>query len=159
LFDMAGNVVRSFGAGLIAWPHGLYVDAEDNVWVADAVGYAPVPEGWGHVIYKFSAEGKLLMTLGEKGEAGAGKTKFRKPSDMLVAPNGNIFVVDGHGSATGVAVNNRVVKFDSEGTYLTSWGSPGGDDGEFKDPHALAMDSQGRLFVGDRGNSRIQLFD
>ena len=159
LFDMAGNVVRSFGAGLIAWPHGLYVDAKDNVWVADAVGYSPVPKGWGHVIYKFSPEGELLMTLGERGKAGAGKTKFRKPSDMLVAPNGDIFVVDGHGSAPGVEVNNRVVKFDSGGKYLTSWGSAGGDDGEFKDPHALAMDSQGRLFVGDRGNSRIQIFD
>lgn len=159
LFDMAGNVVRSFGAGMIAWPHGLHVDAQGNVWVADAVGYAAVPEGWGHVIYKFSPEGKLLMTLGEKGQAGAGQTKFRKPSDMLVAPNGDIFVVDGHGSAPDVEVNNRVVKFNSAGKFLKSWGSAGGDDGEFKDPHALAMDSQGRLFVGDRGNSRIQIFD
>jgi len=159
LFDPEGNVVRSFGGGMIAWPHGLYVDAGDNVWIADAVGYADVPAGWGHVIYKFSAHGELLMTLGEKGTAGDGQTNFRKPSDMLVAPNGDIFVVDGHGSAPGEKVNNRVVKFDSNGKYLSSWGTAGGDEGEFKDPHALAMDSAGRLFVGDRGNSRIQIFD
>jgi len=159
LFDASGKVTRSFGAGLIAWPHGLYVDADDNVWVADAVGYAKVPKGWGHVIYKFSPEGELLLTLGEKGKAGSGRSRFRKPSDMLVAPNGDIFVVDGHGSAPGEKVNNRVVKFNSAGKYLTSWGSAGNANGQFKDPHALAMDSQGRLFVGDRGNSRIQIFD
>jgi sugar lactone lactonase YvrE len=159
LFDETGKVVRSFGAGMIAWPHGLYVDAKGNVWIADAVGYATVPSGWGHVIYKFSPDGKLLMTLGEKGKSGAGETRFRKPSDMLVAPNGDIFVADGHGSAPDVAVNNRIVKFNAAGKFLMSWGSAGGDNGEFMDPHALAMDSQGRLFVGDRGNSRIQIFD
>jgi len=159
LFDLDGNLVRSFGAGLFAWPHGMFVDADDNVWVADAVGYAPVPPGWGHVIYKFSPEGEVLMTLGTKGESGAGKTTFRKPSDILVAPDGSIFVVDGHGSAEGEAVNNRVVKFDQDGKYLLEWGLTGNDHSEFEDPHALAMDSQGRLFVGDRANSRIQLFD
>lgn len=159
LFDLEGNLVRSFGAGLFAWPHGMYVDAEDNVWVADSVGYVAVPDGIGHVIYKFSPQGELLMTLGRIGEAGDGEYTFRKPSDVLVAPNGNIFVVDGHGSSAGQPVNNRVVKFNSEGQFITSWGVEGGDDGEFSDPHALAMDSQGRLFVGDRANSRIQLFD
>jgi len=159
LFDLDGNLVRSFGAGLFAWPHGMYVDADDNVWVADAVGYRPVPDGIGHAVYKFSPEGELLMTLGRVGEGGDGEHTFRKPSDVLVAPNGNIFVVDGHGSAAGQPVNNRVVKFNPEGQYITSWGVEGGDDGEFSDPHALAMDSQGRLFVGDRANSRIQIFD
>jgi NHL repeat len=159
MFDQAGNLVRSFGAGMMAWPHGLYVDAQGNVWVADAVGYAPVPAGSGHVIYKFSPQGKLLMTLGEKGKPGAGEGRFRKPSDMLVAPGGDIFVVDGHGSAPGEKVNNRVVKFNARGEFLRTWGSAGGDQGEFNDPHALAMDSLGRLFVGDRGNSRIQIFD
>ena len=159
LFDQEGNAVRSFGAGMIAWPHGLYVDADDNVWIADAVGYAAVPKGWGHVVYKFSPSGELLMTLGQKGKPGNGKTTFRKPSDMLVAPNGDIFVVDGHGSAPGEKVNNRVVKFNSRGKFLTEWGSSGSGKGEFEDPHALAMDSTGRLFVGDRGNSRIQIFD
>ena len=90
LFDLEGNLVRSFGAGLIAWPHGIFVDADDNVWIADAVGYAPVPDGWGHVVYKFSPEGELLMTLGRKGVAGDGKDTFRKPNDVVVAPDGTV---------------------------------------------------------------------
>lgn len=158
LFDLDGNLIRSFGAGMIAWPHGIFVDADDNVWVTDANGYAPIPEGWGHVVYKFSPEGELLMTLGEKGVGGDGETRFRKPCDVLVGPDGTIFVADGHGSAPGEPVNNRVVKFDSEGNYLGEFGIPGSDDGELDEPHGLAMDSQGRLFVADRGNSRLQIF-
>jgi hypothetical protein len=154
LFDADGKVVRSFGAGRITWPHGIFVDGDDNVWIADAVGYAPVPDGVGHTVMKFSPDGKLLMTLGKEGIAGSGTDTFNKPSDVLVAPNGNIFVADGH-DADG---NNRIVKFDKHGKFIKSWGSVGGDTGEFRDPHALAMDSQGRLFVGDRGNSRIQIF-
>jgi sugar lactone lactonase YvrE len=159
LFDLDGNLVKSFGSGLIAWPHGIYVDADDNVWIADAVGYAPVPEGWGHVVYKFSPDGELLMTLGKKGVAGDGKDTFRKPNDVVVAPDGSIFVADGHGSGEGQPANNRIVKFAPDGTYLMEFGTPGSGDGEIDEPHALAMDSQGRLFVGDRGNSRVQLFD
>ncbi len=157
LFDTDGNLVKSFGAGLMVWPHGIHVDPDDNVWVADAVGYAPVPDGVGHRIYKFSPDGELLMTLGSEGEAGEGKNTFRKPSDMLVAPNGDIFVVDGHNGSP--PRNNRVVKFSSDGTFIKAWGVAGAEDGQFNDPHALAMDSKGRLFVGDRGNSRIQIFD
>ena len=155
LFDPSGNVLKSFGAGMIAWPHGIHVDHDGNVWVTDAVGFNPVPDGWGHVVYKFSPGGELLMTLGTKGVAGAGTHTFTKPSDVLVAPNGDIFVADGH-DAGG---NNRIVKFSSDGTFIKAWGSTGGENGQFRDPHALAMDSQGRLFVGDRGNSRIQIFD
>lgn len=154
LFDEDGNVVKSFGAGMITWPHGITVDADDNVWIADAVGYAPVPDGVGHTVMKFSPDGELLMTLGKKGVAGSGQDTFTKPSDILIAPNGDIFIADGH-DAEG---NNRIVKFDKNGKYLMEWGSLGGDNGEFRDPHALAMDSQGRVFVGDRGNSRIQIF-
>ena len=154
LYDQEGNVVKSFGAGMITWPHGMFVDVDDNVWIADAVGYAPVPEGIGHTIMKFSPDGELLMRLGKEGVAGDGTDVFNKPSDMLVAPDGSIFVVDGH-DAGG---NNRVMKFDKDGNYLMQWGSTGKEDGEFRDPHALAMDSQGRLFVGDRGNSRLQIF-
>lgn len=154
LFDADGNVVKSFGSGMITWPHGMYVDADDNVWIADAVGYAPVPEGIGHTIMKFSPDGELLMRLGKEGVAGDGTDVFNKPSDMLVAPNGDIFVADGH-DAGG---NNRIIKFDKDGKYLMQWGSTGGDHGQFRDPHALAMDSEGRLFVGDRGNSRLQIF-
>ena len=159
LFDLEGNLVRSFGAGLIAWPHGIFVDADDNVWIADAVGYAPVPDGWGHVVYKFSPEGELLMTLGRKGVAGDGKDTFRKPNDVVVAPDGTIFVADGHGSGPDAPANNRIVKFAPDGTYLMEFGMPGGDDGELDEPHAIAMDSKGRLFVGDRANSRVQIFD
>ncbi len=155
LFDTEGNVVKSFGSGLIAWPHGMFVDADDNVWVADATGFAAVPDGWGHVVYKFSSDGELLMTLGERGVAGDGPNHFNKPSDVLVAPDGNIFVADGH-DATG---NNRIVKLAPDGAFLMEWGRTGTANGEFRDPHALAMDSQGRLFVGDRANSRIQIFD
>jgi sugar lactone lactonase YvrE len=154
LYDLDGNLIKSFGAGMITWPHGMYVDADDNVWIADAVGYAPVPEGIGHTIMKFSPDGELLMRLGKEGVSGDGTDVFAKPSDMLVAPDGSIFVVDGH-DAGG---NNRVMKFDKDGNFLLQWGSTGGDHGQFRDPHALAMDSQGRLFVGDRGNSRLQIF-
>ncbi len=159
LFDLDGKLIRSFGAGLIAWPHGIFVDREDNVWVADAVGYAPVPEGWGHVVYKFSPEGELLMTLGRRGVAGDGRDTFRKPNDVVVAPDGHIFVADGHGSGPDEPANNRIVKFAPDGSYLMEFGTAGGDVGELDEPHALAMDSEGRLFVADRGNSRIQIFD
>ena len=154
LFDMNGNVVKSFGSGLITWPHGIFVDADDNVWIADAVGYAPVPDGVGHTVMKFSPDGELLMQLGKEGVAGAGTDVFNKPSDILVAPNGDIFVADGHDTSG----NNRIIKFDKDGNYLMQWGEVGGDHGQFRDPHALAMDSQGRLFVADRGNSRLQIF-
>jgi DNA-binding beta-propeller fold protein YncE len=154
-FDLDGRLLRSFGAGLIAWPHGIHVDAAGNVWITDAAGIGRIPEGVGHVIHKFSPDGALLMTLGRKGVAGAGEDAFNQPSDVLVAPNGNIFVADGHGSGG----NNRIMKFAPDGRFLMQWGTTGGDTGELRDPHALAMDSQGRLFVADRGNSRIQIFD
>lgn len=151
LFDPDGNLVRSFGAGMIVWPHGIHVDREGNVWIADARG-----EGdRGHQVHKFSAEGELLMSLGKAGVSGTGTDVFDQPSDVLIAPNGDIFVADGHGSQG----NNRIVKFDSRGNFIKTWGSTGAEAGEFRDPHALAMDSKGRLFVGDRGNARLQIFD
>lgn len=151
LFDADGNVVRSFGKGLIVWPHGIFVDREGNVWIADARGEG----GRGHQVHKFSPEGRLLMSLGRAGVAGTATDTFDQPSAVLVAPDGSIFVADGHG-AEG---NNRIVKFAPDGTFLKEWGRTGGENGEFRDPHALAMDSQGRLFVGDRANSRVQVFD
>jgi DNA-binding beta-propeller fold protein YncE len=154
-FDLNGKLLTQFGAGVFAWPHGIHVDGDGNVWIADATGYGQHPEGLGHAVYKFSPDGKLLMTLGKPGVPGAGHDTFNQPSDVLVAPDGSIFVADGHG-ADG---NNRIVKFSADGTYIKEWGKTGGEDGEFRDPHALAMDSQGRLFVGDRANSRIQIFD
>ena len=154
-FDRDGNLLKSFGAGMILWPHGMFVDYYGNVWVTDAVGFGQEADHRGHSILKFSPDGELLMTLGTPGTAGEGQNTFRQPSDLLVAPNGDIFVADGHGAGG----NNRIVKLSSRGTYIKEWGSTGAEAGEFRDPHALAMDSQGRLFVGDRGNSRIQIFD
>jgi len=155
-FDLDGKLLRQFGANMFAWPHGMYVDRDGNVWVTDAAGISSTqPGAGGHVIYKFSPDGRLLMTLGKRGEPGKTRELLAQPSGVLVAPNGDIFVADGHG-ANG---NNRVVKFSKDGTYLKEWGTTGTADGQFRDAHALAMDSQGRLFVADRGNNRIQIFD
>jgi len=151
MFDRSGQLLRSFGAGLFVWPHSIFVDREDNVWVSDARGV----KNKGHQVLKFSSRGKLLMTLGKAGIAGPGLDTFDGPTAVLVAPNGNIFVADGHGNGG----NNRIVKFSAEGKFLKTWGKLGCAKGEFREPHALAMDSRGRLFVADRHNSRIQLFN
>ena len=158
LFSPEGEALKSFGAGLVAWPHGMFVDHEGNVWVTDAKGFVPderVPEGLGHFVIKFSPEGEVLMRLGEPGVEGTGDGQFNMPSAVLVTPDGVIFVADGH-NAGG---NNRIVKFSADGEFLMSFGETGTGPGQFRDPHALAMDSAGRLFVGDRGNNRIVLFD
>src|SRR6185295_18021688 len=109
----------------------------------------------GQVVDKFEKTGTLLMTLGKKGVPGNGPDTFNQPSDVLVAPNGDIFVADGHGPQT----NARIVKFDKTGKFLKTWGNHGSGDADLEGPHALAMDSRGRLFVGDRTNNRIQVFD
>ena len=150
-FDENGNLVTSFGAGIFVLPHGLSVDRAGNVWVTDGVG----KDGKGHQVFKFSPDGKVLMTLGKAGVAGTGPDEFNSPSAVLVAPNGDIFVADGHGGNT----NARIVKFDPTGKFIKAWGRKGSAPGEFDGPHALAMDTRGRLFVGDRGNNRIQIFD
>ncbi|PCH61744.1 MAG: hypothetical protein COC19_04395 [SAR86 cluster bacterium] len=152
-FNPEGEVVASFGKGIIVWPHGLHVDNEGNVWVADA--RVDLERGKGNQVHKFSVEGELLMSLGIAGVAGKGAYFFDQPCDVLVAPNGDIFVADGH-SAAG---NNRIVKYNSAGEYLMEWGSTGSNPGQFRTPHALAMDSQGLLYVGDRSNRRVQVFD
>ena len=157
-FDASGKLVQSFGAGMFVRPHGIHVDGEGNVWATDGEGpdgKDPSRDGKGHQVFKFSPDGRVLMTLGTAGVAGDGPDTFNMPSSVLVAPNGDIFVGDGHGGDS----NARVVKFSKDGTFIKEWGSKGTGPGEFETPHALAMDSQGRLFVGDRGNSRIQIFD
>ncbi|MDO9519395.1 MAG: peptidyl-alpha-hydroxyglycine alpha-amidating lyase family protein [Pseudohongiella sp.] len=160
-FDLQGNIVSNFGAGLIAWPHGLFVDHEGNVWVTDggtgAAGEEAANLGMGHQVIKFSPNGEILMRLGQAGIAGSDTETFNGPSVVVVASNGDIFIADGHGEGG----NNRIMKFSSSGHYIKEWGSsgPGPGAGEFSDVHALAFDSQGRLFVGDRRNSRIQIFD
>lgn len=160
LFDKDGNMVRSFGAGYITWPHGIHVDQDGNVWVADGRDNRGenTPEGQviGHQIHKFSETGEHLMALGKKG-GGQGDEYFFTPNDMLVAPNGDIFVSEGHSDNPGTPA--RVLKFNSSGEFIKSFGEMGEGNGQFKQPHALAMDAQGRLFVGDRSNNRVQIFD
>src|ERR1700681_1442407 len=150
-FDSSGNLVKSVGAGMIVRPHGLFIDKNNNVWVTDGDGEA----GKGHQVFEFSQDGKILMALGKAGVAGDGGNTFNKPSDVLIAPNGAIFVADGHGPGS----NARIVKFSAEGKFIKAWGKQGSGPGEVNNPHSLAMDSKGRLFVADRGNSRSQIFD
>jgi len=156
-FGPDGKVVKSFGGGMFIWPHGLDVDRSGNIWVTDAVAENRTPKGdkRGQVVVKFSPDGKVLMTLGTQGQAGSGPDHLTSPSDVVVAPAGDIFVADGHNDAG----NNRVVKFSPDGKFVKAWGKTGWAPGEFHALHAIAMDSRGRIFVGDRGNNRIQIFD
>jgi len=156
-FSPEGKVVKSFGGGMFIWPHGLDVDKDGNVWVTDAVAVNRTPKGdkRGQIVVKFSPDGKVMLTLGTPGEPGSDAKHFTSPSDVAVAANGDVFVADGHGD-TG---NNRVVKFAKDGTLVKAWGKSGWAPGEFHSLHAIAIDSRGRVFVGDRGNNRIQIFD
>jgi DNA-binding beta-propeller fold protein YncE len=147
-YDPSGRLVSSWGAGMFVWPHGFFLDDDGNIWTSDARGAG----GKGHTVMKHARDGRVLMTLGTPGVAGATETPFDGPADVLVAPDGSIFVADGHG-------NDRVVKFSADGHFLMQWGTEGTLLGQFNEPHALAMDSRGRLFVADRLNQRIQVFD
>jgi DNA-binding beta-propeller fold protein YncE len=152
VFSPAGTLLRSFGGGLFVQPHGLTVDRDGNVWVTDV----NAKDGKGHQVLKFSSDGKLLMRLGKAGVAGNGPDTFSQPSAVAVAPNGDIFVADGH---IGDDSNERVVKFSKDGRFIKTWGKRGTGPGEFDGPHCIAMDSRGRLLVCDRSNNRIQIFD
>ncbi len=160
-----GEVVASIGGGHVLFPHGLHVDSDGNVWVTDAQGpngEDPRRDGKGHVVLKFSPEGELLLTLGTPGESGNGENNFDAPCDVVTGPNGDIFVADGHGGQNRQSppdTTARIVKFSSDGTYITEWGQLGSGPGEFRTPHAIAIDPHGRLVVGDRGNDRLQMFD
>jgi len=151
-FDRSGKLLKSFGAGMFAQPHGICLDRDDNIWITDAQGTS----GMGHQAIKFSPDGKVLLRLGKAGVAGSGDDEFTGPNDVAVAPNGDIFVSEGHGTPNA---NNRIVKFNKDGKFLKKWGKTGTAPGEFDVPHTLAFDSKGRLFVGDRSNGRIQIFD
>ena len=150
-FDPSGKLVKSFGAGLFVFPHGFLVDKDGNVWATDG----QAKDGKGLQVFKFNPEGRVLLTLGKAGVAGDGPDTFIYPSDVVVAPNGDIFVADGHGADTG----GRIVKFSKDGKFIKAWGKKGSGAGEFGGLHAIALDSKGRVFVGDRTNSRIQIFD
>ena len=138
-----GEIIKFWGDGFFDIPHGLAVDSKDNVWVTD-VGL--------HQVFKFSHEGELLMTLGEKGVTGLDDAHFNKPTDVAITPSGDFYVSDGYG-------NSRVVKFSPKGKFLFDWGKKGDLPGEFDLPHGIALDPQGRVYVADRTNSRVQVFD
>ena len=176
-FDETGKLVRSFGAGMFVFPHGIHVDRDGNIWVTDgqdnfpqtgrgrnadpnAPPPAPPAKPVGHQIYKFSPDGKLLLTLGKPGGNRPGETRdpssFYQPNDVITNAAGEIFVCEGH--SDGAAIQ-RISKFDRNGKFIKEMGKPGSGPGEFLQPHALAWDSKGRLFVADRSNNRIQILD
>lgn len=155
-----GELLTSFGADIFVTPHGLHVDSEGNVWVTD---YAGNEEGTkGHQVIKFSPEGEILMRLGVAGQPGNDSEHFNQPTDVITSPTGEIFVADGHSGQNQdppPGSTGRIVKFTPEGEFIMEWGQIGNGPGEFRTPHALAFDSEGRLHVADRGNHRIQIFD
>ncbi len=152
-FAAHGNFIKSFGAGKFLFPHGMTIDKDDHIWVADG----HVGHGIGDDVLEFDSDGKVLRILGKPGAAGAGHDTFHEPNAVLIAPNGDIFVSDGHDFGAGH--NARVVKLDPNGKFILQWGAHGSGPGQFEMPHALAMDSDGRLFVADRGHNRVQIFD
>ena len=146
-------------AGLFVLPHGLHVDAEGNVWVTDSQGNEAGTKG--HQVIKFSQDGEELLRLGTAGRPGSGPGQLNEPCDVVTAPNGDIFVADGHSGQSPdppPGATGRILKFDREGNFITAWGELGFRPGQFRTPHALELDSQGRLYVADRGNHRIQIF-
>jgi DNA-binding beta-propeller fold protein YncE len=136
---------------MFVFPHGIGVDADGNVWVTDG----QAKDGKGHQVFKFSPDGKVLMTLGTRGVAGGGPDHFNQPNAVAFAPNGDVFIGEGHGGENG----DRIVKFTNDGKYIKEWGRKGSGPGEFDIIHHMAFDSKGRLYVADRNNNRIQVFD
>ena len=169
-FDANGNILKMFGAGQILWPHGMDVDKQGNVWVVDArvptadeLKKFPDWANKGNTVTKFSPEGKVLLVLGTGGKTGAPPAAFTEPNDVVIAPDGSIFVAESHSAQyidepTPEAVG-RISKFSPDGTFIKSFGTYGYGPSQFRGPHSLAFDSKGRLFVADRGNRRIQIFD
>jgi DNA-binding beta-propeller fold protein YncE len=163
-FDLNGNFVKSFGKGVFGWPHGFFVDHEGNVWgteggpVGERRGEPGFKMGKGHQVHKFSPDGKLLLSLGVANVAGDDQTHFNGPSHVAVDRNGDIWVTDGHRGG-----NNRLVRYSKDGKFKMQIGggikSASHERGLFNDPHNIAFDSQGRIFISDRGNNRIQIFD
>ena len=168
-FDRAsGAVLANFGKGVMVTPHGIAVDKDGNVWVADFAGNQAGTKG--HQVHKFSPKGAKLMSLGVAGKPGNADGQFNQPNDVVVGPDGSIYVADGHDAQsmiTAAAVaeglkrgaTSRISKFAPDGKFIKSWGTIGVRHGEFRTPHALVFDSKGRLWVADRGNHRIEIFD
>jgi len=142
VFDSKGQYLRSWGRDFFGNPHGIRADKQDNIWCVD---------NGNHQVYKFTREGKLLMTLGQKGVIASDEKSFGRPTDIAFTPNGDFYVSDGYG-------NSRVVKFDKNGKYLLAWGKRGSAPSEFHTVHSVGVDSKGRVYVSDRENNRIQIF-
>ena len=155
-----GELLAAFGAGVFVTPHGLHVADDGNVWATDFAGNADGTKG--HQVHKFSPMGELLLSLGTAGQPGSGPGQLNQPNDVITTPEGIIFVADGHSGQSarpGPGSTGRILKYTAEGEFLMEWGEIGIGPGEFRTPHALELDSRGRLFVADRGNHRIQIFD
>jgi sugar lactone lactonase YvrE len=150
-YNANGRLLKAFGEGLFVFPHGATVDRDGNLWVTDARGEG----GKGHQVIEFNPEGRVIRTLGQAGVSGSTHDLFDQPTDVVVAPSGDIFVTDSHRNGK----NNRVVRFTRDGRFVKEWGRKGSGRGELSEPHTIAIDSRGRLFVGDRENNRIQIFD
>jgi sugar lactone lactonase YvrE len=156
-FDPAGRLLRSFGAGVFAHPHGFTVDRDGNLWATDTNDEQTGPT-IGQTVLKLSPAGRVLMTIGRPGVAGTGPDTFDRPTGVAIAPNGDIFVSDGHsGNKSGAG---RIVKYSPEGKFIKTWGRLGTEPGNFRDPHDLYVGgSRGYVYVADRQNNRIQVFD
>lgn len=155
-----GKLLKSFGGGLIVFPHGMHIDKQGNVWITD--GQASKDGTMGHQVVKFSPDGKVLLRIGKAGVGGAGLRELNMPNDVITNDKGEIFVSDGHNGQSDNPPEGstaRILKFAADGKFIKEWGTLGTKPGEFRTPHALAFDAAGRLFVADRGNHRIQIFD
>ena len=150
-YDASGKLLKSWGSGMFVFPHGATVDRAGNLWLTDARG----ENGKGHQVFKFSPDGRVLMTLGKAGVSGSGPDLFDQPTDVVLSPAGDIFVTDSHRNGK----NNRIVRFTADGKFVKEWGKKGSGPGELSEPHTIAIDSRGRLLVGDRENNRIQIFE
>jgi DNA-binding beta-propeller fold protein YncE len=143
VFDSEGRYLRSWGRGMFGNEHGMRADPDGNIWVTD---------NGDHQVFKFDRKGELLLTLGVKGEAGEDEKHFDRPTDLAFAPNGDIYIADGYGNA-------RVVKISKTGKYISTWGTYGSGPGQFNTVHSIGVDSKGTVYVADRENNRIQIFD
>jgi sugar lactone lactonase YvrE len=165
-FDETGKRLTSFGGGMFVWPHGLHVDREGNIWVADSrrptadeLKMFPTEKDKGSVVVKFSPEGKVLMRLGKFGVAGNPPDAVTDPTNVVTAPNGDVYVAESHTNVEDPHLVGRISVFDKNGKFIRTIGRTGTGPGEFRTPHALVFDSQGRLIVADRHNHRIQILD
>ncbi len=164
-FDESGKELRSFGAGMFVWPHGINVDRDGNVWVtdsrapnADELKKFPGEDKKGSVVVKFSPDGKVLLTLGKPGIKGNPPEALTEPTDVVTDPtNGDVYVAESHTSVTDPDLVGRISVFDKNGKFLRVIGKTGTGPGEFRTPHAVEFDSRGRLIVADRHNHRVQI--